>query len=112
PPRGAAYRNWRVATAMRAAGARPYGFGSYACADYDELIDHPVEMGEFDLIEFRARGVPHAIALTGRHDADLDRLERDLKRLTEHHIDFFGRPAPMRRYLFLVTAVGDGYGGL
>ncbi len=111
-PPGAAYRNWRVATAMPAAGASAHGFGAYACADYDELIDHPVEMGRFDLVTFRAHGIPHEIALTGRHDADLDRLARDLKRLTEHHIDFFGRPAPMRRYVFLVMAVGEGYGGL
>jgi predicted metalloprotease with PDZ domain len=112
PPRGARYRRWRVATAMTLAGARPHGFGAYAASDYDELIDHPVEMGEFALLEFRAHGVPHEVTITGRHDADQARLARDLKRLTEHHIDFFGRPAPMRRYLFLVTAVGDGYGGL
>ncbi len=111
-PRGAAYRRWRVATAMTPAGARAHGFGGYSAADYDELIDHPVEMGEFSLLSFRAHGVVHEVAITGRHDADLDRLARDLKRLTEHHIDFFGRPAPMRRYLFLVSAVGDGYGGL
>jgi predicted metalloprotease with PDZ domain len=112
PPSGAAYRRWRVATAMTSAGARAHGFGDYAAADYDELIDHPVEMGEFSLVTFRAHGVPHEVAITGRHDADENRLARDLKRLTEHHIDFFGHPAPMRRYVFLVTAVGEGYGGL
>ena len=112
PPQGAAYRNWRVATALPTAGARRHGFGTYAAADYDELIDHPVEMGEFTQLAFHAHGVRHEVAITGRHDADLRRLTRDLKRLTEHHIGFFGLPAPMRNYLFLVTAVGDGYGGL
>jgi predicted metalloprotease with PDZ domain len=111
-PRGAAYRRWRVATAMTPAGAPPHGFGAYSAADYDELIDHPVEMGEFVLVSFRAHGVPHEVAITGRQDAALERLARDLQRLAEHHIDFFGRPAPMRNYLFLVTAVGEGYGGL
>ena len=111
-PQGPAYRRWRVATAMTPAGARAHGFGTYAAADYDELIDHPVEMGEFSLVAFRAHGVPHEVAITGRHDADLRRLGRDMQRLTEHHIAFFGLPAPMRRYLFLVTAVGEGYGGL
>jgi predicted metalloprotease with PDZ domain len=111
-PRGAAYRGWRVATAMPSAGAPEYGFGAYQAADYDELIDHPVEMGAFTLATFRAHGTPHAIAITGRHDADMPRLARDLRRLTEHHIDLFGRPAPMSRYVFLVTAVGEGYGGL
>jgi predicted metalloprotease with PDZ domain len=111
-PRGARYRNWRVATAMPRKGAKPYGFGSYAAADYDELIDHPVEMGTFTLASFRACGVPHDVAITGRHAADTRRLRRDLKRVCEHHIRFFGEPAPMKRYVFLVTAVGEGYGGL
>jgi len=111
-PKGARYRSWRVATAMARQGARPWGFGTYAAGDYAELIDHPVEMGNFALASFRASGVPHDIVITGRHDADLGRLERDLKRLCEHHIRFFGKPAPMKRYLFLATAVGEGYGGL
>jgi predicted metalloprotease with PDZ domain len=111
-PRGARYRNWRVATSMRRNGAKPFGFGSYVAADYDELIDHPAEMGEFTLASFRACGVPHDIVITGRHRADLARLSRDLKRLCEEHIRFFGEPAPMKRFVFLVTAVGEGYGGL
>jgi predicted metalloprotease with PDZ domain len=112
PPKGSRYRGWRVATAMREAGASRYGFGRYAAADYDELIDHPVEMGEFTLATFRACGVPHDIVITGRHEADMARLARDLKRVCEQHIRFFGEPAPMDRYVFLVTAVGEGYGGL
>jgi len=111
-PRGLRYRNWRVATAMPRKGAKPYGFGGYVAENYDELIDHPVEMGEFSLARFRACGVPHDIVVTGRHQADLVRLRRDLRRVCEHHIRFFGEPAPMRRYVFLVTALGAGYGGL
>src|SRR2546426_5889919 len=111
-PLGARYRNWRVATAMPRKGAKPYGFGAYVASDYDELIDHPVEMGEFTLASFRSRGVPHDIVITGRHAADTRRLQRDLKRLCGHHIRFFGEPAPIKHYVFLVTAVGEGYGGL
>ena len=112
PPKGAKYRNWGVATAMRRKGARPYLFGTYEAADYDELIDHPVEMGTFELATFKAGGVQHDIAITGRHRADMRRLTKDLKTLCETQIAFFGAPAPMDRYVFLVTAVGDGYGGL
>ena len=111
-PTGTAYRNWRIATALPVAGAKPYGFGKYRAENYDELIDHPVEMGTFSLVTFRARGVPHDVAITGRHDADLDRIARDLKRICEHQIDLFGGKAPMQRYVFLIMAVGDGYGGL
>ena len=97
---------------MQRAGAPAYGFGSYRAADYDELIDHPVEMGEFALATFKACGVPHDIVVTGRQHADLDRLCRDLKILCEWQIRLFGEPAPMDRYVFLVTAIGEGYGGL
>ena len=103
-PDGARYRSWRVATSMPRKSAKAYGFGRYAAADYDELIDHPVEMGEFARTTFRARGVPHDIVLTGRHRADLARVARDLKRVCEHHLDFFGKRAPMERYVFLITA--------
>ncbi|HVQ60884.1 MAG TPA: PDZ domain-containing protein [Burkholderiales bacterium] len=111
-PRGARYRKWIVATAMTRSAAKAHGFGIYAAADYDELIDHPVAMGELALANFRACGVPHEVAITGRHRADMPRLAADLKRLCEHHIKFFGEPAPMKRYLFLVTALSEGYGGL
>jgi len=112
PPKGARYRNWRIATAMKRKGAKPYGFGTYQAANHDELIDHPVEIGTFTLATFKASGVPHDIAITGRHRADMDRLCRDLKVLCQTQIRFFGEPAPMERYVFLVTALGDGYGGL
>lgn len=112
PPKGAKYRDWGVATAMRRKGAKPYLFGSYEAANYDELIDHPVEMGRFELTTFKAAGVQHDIAITGRHRADMRRLARDLKTLCETQIAFFGGKAPLDRYVFLVTAVGEGYGGL
>jgi predicted metalloprotease with PDZ domain len=112
PPRGARYRNWTVATAMARSGAKLHGFGSYRASGYDELIDHPVAMGELALASFRARGVPHDIAIAGNQRADTARLARDLKRLCEQHLRFFRDPAPMKRYLFLITAIGEGYGGL
>ncbi len=112
PPGGEAARRWRVATAMPRDGAPLHGFGTYRADDYAELIDHPVEMGEFVLAAFEACGVRHEVVLTGRHRADLDRLRADLKALCEHHIRFFGEPPPFNRYVFLVTAVGEGSGGL
>jgi predicted metalloprotease with PDZ domain len=111
PPRGAS-RGWRVATAMPRNGAPANEFGGYHAGDYYELIDHPVEMGKFDLASFVACGVPHEVALTGRHRADVERLCRDLQAVCEYHIRMFGEPAPFDRYVFLINAVGEGYGGL
>jgi predicted metalloprotease with PDZ domain len=115
PPAGASYRDWKVATTLPEAGARRHGFGRYRAADYDALIDHPVEMGRFRLGTFDAAGVRHEIAITGRTDVDMERLCRDLAPVCEAQVALFEprrRRPPFDRYLFLVTAIGDGYGGL
>ncbi|MGE0011311.1 MAG: M61 family metallopeptidase [Azoarcus sp.] len=116
-PEGVAYLDWKVATALpRASGelgaARAYGFGLYRAENYDELVDHPVEMGTFTLAGFEAGGVRHDIVLSGRHDCDTERLASDLERICQFQIDLFGAPPPMDYYLFLTQLVGDGYGGL
>ncbi len=116
PPEGDAYVRWRIATSLPEHKARRHRFGTYIAADYDELIDHPVEMGEFELIHFDAHGVPHEMAITGRvPKLDKARLAADLKKICEAQIAFFepsSKAAPMDRYVFLTLAVGDGYGGL
>jgi predicted metalloprotease with PDZ domain len=115
-PEGEAFGQWRVATSLPELKARRHRFGTYVANDYDELIDHPVEMGEFELIRFEAHGVPHEMAVTGRvPNLDKARLATDLKKICEHQIALFEpstRKAPMERYVFLTLAVGDGYGGL
>jgi predicted metalloprotease with PDZ domain len=112
PPSGESFRSWRVATAMPRDGAAPYGFGTYCAGNYQDLIDHPVEMGAFTLATFEACGAEHDVVLTGRHRADVDRLCADLNTVCTHQIRFFGEPPPMDRYVFLITAVGEGSGGL
>ncbi|MGZ8319404.1 MAG: M61 family metallopeptidase [Telluria sp.] len=115
-PADPAAATWRVATAMPELGAKRYGFGTYVASNYDELIDHPVEMGDFALGTFKAHGVPHDIVITGRvPNLDMARLQADLKTLCETQIAFFEprtKRAPMDRYVFMTMAVGDGYGGL
>ena len=128
PPDGEAFAHWKVATTlprpeMSAGGSRSakgsadalYRFGRFRAPDYDALIDHPVEMGDFQLAHFDAGGCRHEIAVTGRASVDFERLIRDLKPICETEIAMFDpehRKAPVQRYLFLVMAVGDGYGGL
>lgn len=123
-PEGERFRGWRVATALREAtgrgAAKRYGFGRYQAADYDELIDHPVEMGEFALATFKACGAQHDVVFTGRvPNLDLDRICRDLKRVCEAQIRLFepkSARAPFldsnRRYVFMTMVTTDGYGGL
>ncbi|HEU4617474.1 MAG TPA: PDZ domain-containing protein [Gammaproteobacteria bacterium] len=112
PPRHAAAGDWRVATAMTPEETDRFGFGTYRAANYDELLDHPFEISDFESVEFEAAGVPHRLVVAGRFESDLERVAEDLRRLCETEIQFFGAPAPFDRYCFLGLAVGDGYGGL
>jgi predicted metalloprotease with PDZ domain len=112
PPPHSVCEDWRVATSLEAGEIDERGFGAYRAHDYDELLDHPVEIGEHESVEFEAGGVPHHLVVAGRFESDLERVAVDLRQLCTAHIDFFGMPAPFDRYWFLGLAVADGYGGL
>ncbi len=53
-------RGWSVATAMPADGAK-----GWLAADYDELVDHPFELGPFWRAGFDAAGVAHELVVAG-----------------------------------------------
>ncbi len=108
-------KGWGVATALKPGQVDTHGQGWYEAANYDELVDHPVELGKFWRGQFKARGIPHELVVTGAaDDADLDRLMADTQRLCEAQIAFWhGRRKPaFDRYVFLLNVVEDGYGGL
>lgn len=111
-PSGKRYATWRLATAMERVTGDEYEFGTFTAADYDELVDHPVEMGDFSATEFEAGGVAHALILTGKYNTDSKRIAADLVRVCESHIALFGELPKMEKYYFLVMVVGEGYGGL
>jgi predicted metalloprotease with PDZ domain len=102
---------WQIATAMRALGPR-----LFEAADYDELVDHPFELGRFWRGQFTAAGVAHEFVVAGAWPGfDGERLLADTRKICEAQIEFWhgpkGRP-PYERYVFLLNAVDDGYGGL
>ena len=90
PPDGAEYESWKIATTLTKVdkNQEPYSFGTFEAQDYDELIDHPVEMGTFDIVEWEACGVPHAMVFTGVHNADLNRIKTDRIPICEYFIRF------------------------
>ena len=114
-------RGWQVATTLPAVAVDNAGKGAYEAANYDELVDHPVELGKFWRGRFIARGIPHEFVVAGAlPDFDADRLLADTQRLCESEIDFWhgadGSGARRRvtfpRYLFMLNAVDEGHGGL
>ncbi|HZT54926.1 MAG TPA: peptidase M61, partial [Burkholderiaceae bacterium] len=106
---------WQVATALTPVEVDAFGRGVYAAAGYDELVDHPVELGRFWRGRFEAHGVPHEYVVAGAlPDFDGARLLADAQRICEAQIRFWhplGKP-PFERYVFLHNLVDEGHGGL
>ncbi len=109
-------RGWQVATSMA-----PRAKGGYVAADYGELVDHPFELGAFWRGAFEAHGVPHEFVVAGAWPGfDGERLIDDTKKICEAQIAFWHgskkpKPPPkppFQRYVFMLNAVDDGYGGL
>ncbi len=111
PPAEAVDGAWKVATTLPPVEVDETGFGLYRADDYWHLIDCPVEMADFQSLEFEVRGRPHTMVVTGRASFDRERLAADLQKICEEQVSVFGE-LPVSRYLFLVMATGDGYGGL
>lgn len=113
---------WQVATGLTAIKTRKDGFGHYQAADYDELVDSPFEMGRFWSGSFNACGIPHRFVVSGAPPSfDGAKLLADTQRICEAQIEFWhgamprGRKVaktPHQRYVFMLNAVDDGYGGL
>ena len=108
---------WRVATGLTSVKVDRQGFGTYVAANYEELADCPVEMGTFWSGSFKACGIEHRFVVAGAPPSfDGNRLLRDSQKICETAIRFWhGKKksaTPHRNYVFMLNAVGDGYGGL
>jgi predicted metalloprotease with PDZ domain len=104
--------NWRVATGLtRTEYTEKYQFGLYIAEDYQELIDCPVAIGNFDAFEFVVEGVIHHLVFTSQHFGDRERLKVDIAKLCQHHINLF-KEAPFKEYWFITHLLGSGFGGL
>ena len=111
---GALPEGWQVAT-----GLPEVAPGEWSAPDYDTLIDHPFELGAFWRGRFTACGTEHEFVVAGALPGfDGERLLADTKKICEAQIRFWhGRddgcdPPPFERYVFMLNATDDGYGGL
>ena len=111
-PQDAGYSDWHVTTSLGKKAINKSGFGTYQSIDYDDLIDHPVEIGTHTEFNFSVENTSHKMALTGIHRADNERLKQDLTKICETHCTMFGELPEIEEYIFLTMVTGDGYGGL
>jgi predicted metalloprotease with PDZ domain len=111
------HKSWQVATGLTPVKTDRQGFGTYVAADYDELVDCPVEMGAFWSGSFKACGIEHRFVVAGATPTfDGERLLRDTQKICETAIRFWHghkrSATPHKNYVFMLNAVADGYGGL
>ena len=101
-------KTWRIATTLPQTDVH-----SFQTTSYHDLIDHPVELGNIEFLDFEADGIPHRIALSGHYpDFDRDRLVSDIRKICETELAMFPSPVPFAHYLFLLHVGDNIYGGL
>jgi predicted metalloprotease with PDZ domain len=100
-------KSWGIATAMKSLAD---GSG-YRVADYDELVDSPVQLGAFVEKTITVEGVPISIVVAGRPDVDMDVLATMTRKIAECQFALMGDPG-LDRYLFIYHAALKGAGGL
>jgi len=103
-------KGWEVATSMVKSDD-----GTYQSSDYDELIDHPIQIGKFERRSFLVDGVAFDVVFVSQNQQyrpDLDEETALIASLSAPVIRLFGG-APFKRYLYLIhLEVGDFEGGL
>ncbi|NBX20607.1 MAG: M61 family peptidase [Betaproteobacteria bacterium] len=125
--------SWQLATGLEPVRIDKAGFGLYRAADYDTLVDCPVEMGPFWSGSFEVFGVPHRFVVAGAPPSfDGEQLLADTRAICEAEMRFWHgseldsyqkesasrtknkhqSPIPFNNYVFMLAAVHDGYGGL
>lgn len=84
---------------------------TFSAPDYDMLADSPFEIGNHEVIEFAAAGIPHSIAMFGQANYDKERLIKDFTKIIEEEVTVFGEH-PCKHYTFIVHNISSPGGGL
>lgn len=93
-------------TTLKAIGDRTFEY-----ANYDELVDSPIEIGTHEEIKFEVAGVPHRAALVGANNCNKEKFKTDLEKVCKTMYDIIGEH-PCKEYLFIIHHVDEGGGGL
>lgn len=83
---------------------------------YHALIDYPFEIAQQDKFDFIIQDsthqtLPHRFYLSGKHSANMGRLQQDVTQICQTYLDWLG-DAPFTDYTFMTFASGQDYGGL
>lgn len=83
----------------------------YTYPNFDDLVDAPLQLGNFPVFKFDVNGVPHEVAMVSRNNADLNKLRDDMQLMCRTMAKVVN-DHPCKRYTFIVQNVEAGGGGL
>ncbi|AEJ40717.1 peptidase, M61 (glycyl aminopeptidase) family protein [Sulfobacillus acidophilus TPY] len=99
---------WHVSTGLERLEDHPYRFRA---ANYDLLIDSPVEVGTHRRLTFTVDNVPHEVAIWGHGNEDTTRLLNDIEAIVRTQRELFGG-LPYAHYTFILHLSDRRGGGL
>ncbi|MDN3379908.1 MULTISPECIES: PDZ domain-containing protein [unclassified Pseudoalteromonas] len=98
-------KDWRSVSGMANNGSKH----SFKAADYDVLVDSPIETGINQLHKFEVDGRDYELVIWGEGNYDVDLMLKDLKKLVTTG-NVIWDDYPYERYVFMVHAT-SGAGG-
>lgn len=102
-----------VSTSLKQAaeGFTSDGAHRFRFADYDQLVDCPIEIGNHEKFDFFAAGIKHRVVMVGEGNYDVERLKLDMAKIVNVTTVVFGNN-PNEDYLFIIHNTENGGGGL
>lgn len=100
---------WKVATGLPGV---PGQKNTFRAENFDVLYDSPFEASNFKTLVFNVKGIPHRIVIDGEGNYDPERMRRDVQKIVETQVEFFGGGIPYRDYTFILHVRADAGGGL
>jgi len=103
----------KITTALPLAsfGISKDGSETYDYHSFDQLVDCPIEIGNQEIFQFTAAGIPHTVAIYGEGNYSVAFLKKDMKKIVEEATAVFGQN-PNKKYTFIIHNVVNGQGGL
>ena len=100
--------NWNIATGLKCLDSSKKIFWA---ANWEELIDSPVEIGHHTSIKFEYQSKLHEIAIYGEGNYSSDRIKADIQKIVSTVTDIYSS-IPYESYTFIIHLSNDTYGGL
>lgn len=101
--------NWKqINTSLKSVSGNSW---KRIAADFDELIDSPILLGNQAIHSFDVNGIVHTVAMAGQAEYDPKRLTTDMQTICTEATKVIGEH-PCKDYTFIIVNASSGSGGL